>query len=101
MLATTKARRARPGKYTEPRPKKYVLTDAALGTLRDQIVIVLADYQSCRTTECYSCHADFPDGIAKCPKCGADHRGFSRNSGITMEVADRILSNLKIIAEKR
>lgn len=99
MLATSKAkpRRTRPGKYTAPPARKYVLTEESLTSLRDQILIVLADYQSCKMTECYSCHALFVESLAKCTTCGADHHGFSRHQGIRLEVADRILANLKLL----
>lgn len=56
---------------------RYKLNDEKLAALKNQILIVLADYQSCKN----------------------DDFAFSRREGTRIEVADRILNNLKLIAQ--
>lgn len=90
----------------------------------DQILIVLADYQSTVPASCLNCfvpfitHADAqawtelvvrsrlddtvkpPDpNLPCCPKCGADAYGFARGENVRAEVAQRIMENLILCAK--
>lgn len=94
-----------PVKKTKPAPKKrrtdqYFLNPEKLDKLKTQILLILADYQNCGVTTCPKCCKPFikdDEGRGKCPECGADQFGFTRAEGIRIEVAERILANLKII----
>jgi hypothetical protein len=57
------------------------LDEAKVATLKDQILIVLADYQTCVKI-----------------KDGGDAYAFSRQESIRIEVANRIIANLEIVA---
>lgn len=73
---------------------------------RNQILIVLADYQSTVPSSCHKCFRPFmaldvqpnPE-MPKCPECGADEYAWARREGVRTEVADRIMNNLRIVAE--
>lgn len=73
------------------------MTPAQLGKFKNQILIVLADYQSMRPSTCPQCHKPRENESASCEECGYKHVGFSQTEGIRIEVADRIIANLKII----
>jgi hypothetical protein len=56
-----------------------LLDEAGVELFKDQVLLVLADYQSTR----------------------GDALGFSRNEGIRLEVAKRLLDNLRAVAGQR
>lgn len=98
------------------------LSPAQQETFRNQILIVLADYQRTMPSTCPKCYKPFvrfdapevnqfivrarfddlpaPEpGRLYCPECGADAYGFARGEGTRIEVADRIIANLKASAQ--
>lgn len=66
---------AREKKAARPKRSGIMLNAERIDALKDQILIVLADYQSSH-----------------------DSYGFGRAEGIRLEVANRIIANLRIIA---
>lgn len=87
-----------PARRPDAKPDYVFLDRTQLGQLKDQILMVLADYQNTGVTQCPKCHEPFPEVEKKCPKCGFDSFGFARAEGTRLEVAKRILDNLKVIA---
>jgi hypothetical protein len=73
------------------------MTPEQTDKFKNQILIVLADYQSMRPSTCPQCHKPRENESASCEECGYKHVGFSQTEGIRIEVADRILANMKII----
>lgn len=99
------------------------LTEAQQNIFRNQILIVLADYQRTMPSTCPKCFRPFvsfdspavnkfivrarlddlpvPEAaLLYCPECGADAYGFARGESTRVEVADRIMANLKASAKQ-
>lgn len=88
-----------PTKKPDAKPDYVFLDKEQIGQLKEQIMIVLADYQNTGVTQCPKCHEPFADVIQKCPKCNFDSLGFARGEGTRIEVANRVIGNMKIIGE--
>jgi len=73
------------------------MTPEQTDKFKNQILIVLADYQSMRPSTCPQCHNPRENESAACKECGYKHVGFSQTEGIRIEVADRIIANMQII----
>lgn len=88
-----------PLRKPDAKPDYAFLDKAQLELLREQILVVLADYQGTGFTTCTKCFENFDEAVTgKCPKCGADPHGFSRWENIRVEVSKRILNNLMVVA---
>ena len=93
-----------------------------LQKFRDQILLVLADYQNTMPANCPKCYRPLlgathdaivarariegisditilPNSNRYCVACGADAYGFARGEKTRMEVADRIMENLALCAK--
>lgn len=88
------------------RASSFRMDEPNISLLRNQIMLVLADYQGVRLDHCEKCGKPLQVKTVKelallerCPTCGYAHVGFStKGEGIRIEVADRIVNNLKYIA---